>query len=48
LAVASAASCAKMLGQNHSAEPNRQGLTFLHPILICKGEILLSTIGVAL
>jgi hypothetical protein len=28
--------CAKMLDQNHFAEPNQHVLTFLHPILMCK------------
>jgi hypothetical protein len=28
--------CAKMLHQNHFAEPTQHVLTFLHPILICR------------
>jgi hypothetical protein len=28
--------CAKMLGQNHFAEPNQHVLSFVHPILICR------------
>ncbi len=31
-------------GQNHFAEPNQHILTFLHPILMCRGQIL-STAG---
>jgi hypothetical protein len=27
---------AKVLGQNHFAEPNRRALAFLHPILVCR------------
>jgi hypothetical protein len=34
-------------GQNYFAEPNWHALTFLHPMLICRGHIL-STSGVAL
>jgi hypothetical protein len=36
---------AKMLGQNHAAQPNWNVLTFLQPILICKCHVL-STSGV--
>ncbi len=28
--------CAKILGQNHFAEPNRHVLTLLHPIFFCR------------
>jgi hypothetical protein len=41
------ANYAKMLGQNHFAEPNWHVLTFLHPIFIWQDQIL-STGGVAL
>ncbi len=37
------ANCTKMLGQAHFAELNQHVLTFLHPILLCRGHILLST-----
>jgi len=30
------ANCAKMLGQNHFAEPNWHALIFFHPMLICR------------
>jgi hypothetical protein len=36
-----------MLGQNHFAEPNLYVVTFIHPILFCKGHVL-STGGAAL
>jgi len=37
------ASCARMLGQNHSAEPNPHVLTFLHPkfVVKCTGGVAL-------
>ncbi len=38
------ANCAKMLGQNHFEEPNQHGLTFLHPVLICRMELLLGVV----
>ncbi len=48
LTVASA-NYAKILGQNHFLlSQTGKGLTFLHPILICKVRYYLSTIGVAL
>jgi hypothetical protein len=31
---------AKILGQNHAAQPNWDVLTFLQPILICKCHVL--------
>jgi hypothetical protein len=30
------ANCTKILGQSHFAGPNLHGLTFLHPILMCR------------
>jgi hypothetical protein len=33
---AASANCAKMLCQNHFAEPNQHALTSLHPISICR------------
>jgi hypothetical protein len=38
--VQNSAKCTKMLGQNHFVELNRHILTFLHPILICRGHVL--------
>jgi hypothetical protein len=33
-----------MLGQNHFEEPNQHGVTFLHPVLICRMELLLGVV----
>jgi hypothetical protein len=40
---ASGASCAKLLGQVHFAEPNQHALTFFHPnfVVQCTGGVAL-------